>query len=117
MVTSLDIVWLAGYLEGEGSFGIQSNCPRICLGTTDLDVIEKVGKLWQRKWYKDTPHTNRFGTKPMFRIAVCSSDAIAWMFMIYQFLGVRRQAKIREIVVTWKKCATKPKPQLSYVSS
>jgi hypothetical protein len=50
-----DIYWLAGLLEGEGSFmkGAPSNkrLPIISMQTTDGDIAEKVGKMFNVKVY------------------------------------------------------------------
>ena len=53
-MTELELVWLAGLLEGEGAFlhGPPSapNQPRIALNMTDLDVVERVSKMFNVKY-------------------------------------------------------------------
>ena len=51
-MTEIEIAWLAGLLEGEGSFGLTGYAakkskvfPTISLAMTDLDIIERAGAL------------------------------------------------------------------------
>ena len=37
--------WLAGLLEGEGSFMMTKNCPSIAFQITDKDIAERVAKV------------------------------------------------------------------------
>lgn len=52
-MTTEELHWLAGWLEGEGSFlrGSPSkpNSCRITAGITDKDIAEKVGKIFGTK--------------------------------------------------------------------
>ena len=45
-----DLYWLAGLLEGEGSFmrgpPSRPNMPAIAIQMTDEDVIQRVAQLW-----------------------------------------------------------------------
>ena len=54
-----DLTWLAGLLEGEGSFlkapPSDPNCPRISLEMTDKDVVERAALLMQGKAVKVNP--------------------------------------------------------------
>jgi hypothetical protein len=51
--SAVEIAWLAGLLEGEGSFmpGPPSNprMPIVCLAMNDADVMARVGRLLGRK--------------------------------------------------------------------
>jgi hypothetical protein len=102
-----DIAWLAGLLEGEGSFGMAKGSPLIQIGMSDLDVITRAAnlmgapkpsvyelkgnKLWQPHW------------KATCRTVLHGARAIGWMFTLYPFLGERRRETIRNVIDGWKK--------------
>jgi hypothetical protein len=50
-LSKVDIAWLAGLLEGEGSFmrGKRKDAPGISLAMTDRDVVERAAKLLRTK--------------------------------------------------------------------
>ena len=50
-----DVIWLAGLLEGEGTFVLQSRtAPYIKVSMTDKDVIERVATMWNTTVRKAT---------------------------------------------------------------
>ena len=107
-----DIAWLAGLLEGEGSFGLIRRAGYqgtivIRLQMTDRDVIEKAAALVGR------PVGGPYGPygrrkdggpkKPCYAVNVTGSDAAGWMMTIFQFMGERRKERIIELLEGWKK--------------
>lgn len=93
----LDLYWLAGLLEGEGSFvaGPPSspNCPRIQLPMTDRDVVEHAARLLDRPvWRSD--RGQEFGYKPVFLTALKGAAAVQLMKALRPAMGQRRQAQI-----------------------
>lgn len=102
----LDIAWVAGVLEGEGCFKMQTSGGykgSICIATqmSDKDTIQKLsaimgGTLWG-------PH-GPYGVSKLqtWQTAVFGSKAAAWMMTIFPFMGIRRQAKIRELLAIWR---------------
>ncbi len=93
-----DLYWLAGLLEGEGSFmkgpPSKPNKPRISLQMTDLDVVERAGALmgieaYHRKQDKRDPRW-----KPVYQFAKCGAPAVELMKLLRPLMGVRRQAQI-----------------------
>ena len=102
----LDIAWLAGLLEGEGCFKMQSSggykgsiC--ISLQMTDKDVVQRVtalldGTLWG-------PHGPYGHSKlPTYQTAIFGSKAASWMMTLFPLMGERRQGKIKELLDYWK---------------
>lgn len=111
-----DLLWLAGLLEGEGSFDAhRGRYPRIRLGMTDRDVVGRAASLMDSSIRlslhaapeKPTWHTELSGTK-----------AAEVMRAILPFMGARRSAKIAEClaVAEWPKGACRgastPGPKL-----
>lgn len=92
-----ELYWLAGLLEGEGSFlaGPPSspNCPRIQLAMTDRDVVAHAGRLFDRPvWRSD--RGREIGYKPAFLTAIKGAPAASLMTALRPVIGLRRQAQI-----------------------
>lgn len=100
-MTDIEIAWLAGFLEGEGSFGVSGkHTIGIWLQTTDGDVIEKAAKLMGSLVHGPYTRPSDIGKnrKPVFTTTLCSSKAADVMRLIRPHMGARRGAKIDEIL-------------------
>jgi hypothetical protein len=91
-----ELYWLAGLLEGEGSFmrppPSSPNQPVIGLQMTDEDVIEKVSSLvgvgYRRVRY------NHPEWKPVYALQVRGGRAVRLMRELSPFMGERRRGQI-----------------------
>ena len=92
-----DIAWLAGIIEGEGCIDFNEDSPRIRVQMSDQDIIKRIANLWNNGDYH-TKSVPRY-CKPQYSTNVRGKNAIGWMFTIYSFMGVRRRAKIREVLL------------------
>ena len=97
MPTLTEIAWVAGLLEGEGSFlATKYGSPFVTIQMNDKDVLVRLRDiLGVAKLYG--PYRHRRGTSfdtPHYRVTAYSASAIAWMLTIWPFMGVRRRAKI-----------------------
>src|SRR5438876_5445144 len=99
MTTIKDIIWLAGLLEGEGCFDF-IRCPRITINMTDLDIIERVRKIY--KTNNKITIIGRGHYKTAYYLNISGDLSIQWMMTIYVLMGIRRQAQIREVIIKWK---------------
>jgi hypothetical protein len=101
--------WLAGYVEGEGYFSLHAYPerrtkfrPQVETDSTDLDVIERVQRMWltcydtDAKIYAHKPSGKN--AKMAYRISVQNDQARTIIRDLYPLLGERRQAKIRDIL-------------------
>lgn len=108
MISVKDITWLAGLLEGEGSFkkwGAKKSLT-ISLQMADKDIVHRAGKLMNVKvGYSD--HTTRRNPKwkPIWYVNVCGRRAAEWMMTLYCLMGERRKQQIREALQEWKLAA------------
>lgn len=93
------LAWLAGLLEGEGSFGFY-NSPRVSLKMTDLDVVKDAHQLMGAT--TKLACQKKVHTQDIYVFSVHSSLAIGWMMTLYPMLGKRRRAKIAEVLKKWK---------------
>jgi len=84
--------YIAGFLDGEGSFGIQkSGYPFVIVANSDKSVInwisEKVG--YGTKWYVNDARGNR---KPMYSFRIQTyADIIEFIEAIIPYLKVKKQ--------------------------
>lgn len=104
-MTANELAWLAGLLEGEGSFiinkkkGHSKNHYCVKLVMTDLDVMNKAAKLLNSKISKPFLRPNRL---PQYSITVYNQAAIELMHLLFPLMGNRRQQKITEIFNDFK---------------
>jgi hypothetical protein len=100
-----DRYWLAGLLEGEGSFGFNpaaTPSPRIELNTVDHDVILRVQRILRERYgaavnIHERPPRHA-GYQPQFHIAVYGDAARALGADIEPIMGERRQARLAELL-------------------
>jgi hypothetical protein len=95
-----DLYWLAGLLEGEGSFlaGPPSapNSPQISLTMTDEEIVARAAGLLQttyRKYVKKQPDR-----LPAYYLSLKGGRAVAIMRLLRPLMGQRRQAQIDKAV-------------------
>jgi hypothetical protein len=107
--TTKDLAWLAGLLEGEGSFTDSRGSVSIQVTMTDSDIIERAAAILgvdtRKSWQ---PKGNR---KRVYGCYVLGPRAVGWMMTLYQFFGERRQRRIREIIETWRGKKYRPRLQ------
>ena len=97
--------WLAGYLEGEGSFlkgpPSRPNRPRIQAMSTDRDVIERVRDLLGASTV--TTYERPGGDyKPAYLVKIRGRRAVAMMERLYPLMGKRRQEQITGVLESYK---------------
>jgi hypothetical protein len=112
--TTKDIAWLAGFLEGEGCFTVNTGrtpgggitpCPQISFSGTDLDVMQRAsmmlrgfqGRLTEVHGKHVKPHF-----KQAYHTAISGNVAAAWMMTLYSLMGARRRARIKEVLAFWR---------------
>jgi len=95
-----DLRWLAGLLDGEGSFqGTLGKrvYPSIKLAMTDRDIVQRVADVWE---------TNVNGYpipsgKVSYETRINGERAVDMMMQLYPYLASRRRAKIREVAALY----------------
>lgn len=92
-----EMYWLAGLLEGDGSFVInkKTNCPAISLGMNDKDIVEKAARLLGNvPVYSDILP----GGSTRYRFRLNGKPAIQAMVALRPLMGKRRQKRMLEII-------------------
>ncbi len=105
VLSESELGWLAGIIEGEGSFSLRerkgkmgiSYTPMIQLTSTDLDTINKLKYLLPAGTTCNLKL--REGRKQNYKFALCVREAIYDLLpVIFPLMGSRRQERIREIL-------------------
>ena len=107
MPTVQEIAWLAGLVDGEGSFGKQSRRaapynPAITLTMTDVDVVERAARIMG-----DVAHVMPrdlqwpASYKTPWTVRLTGRRAAAWLMTLYPLMCARRQERFREILIRW----------------
>jgi hypothetical protein len=103
----LDRYWLAGLMEGEGSFlrpmRSAPNRPVVALNMTDEDVVQRVANLLGVSYRPHSP--NRYashGWTPSFMLVVRGAKAARLMRDLYPLLGQRRRAQIDRALADYR---------------
>jgi hypothetical protein len=98
-----ELRWLAGLLEGEGSFmtGPPSSPrrPVISINMNDEDVVARLGRIFARKVYVVRPRSIRWQTS--YQVRVQGADAVRWMTLLRPLMGSRRQAQIDRALASY----------------
>ncbi len=102
-----DVLWLAGLLEGEGTFDLhRGKYPRVRVGMTDRDVIGRAATLM------GVSVTTRFHKAPYqasFHAEATGAKAVLIMAAVFPHMGSRRSGRIAT-VLGHAGSAARPKP-------
>ena len=108
MISTKDIVWLAGLLEGEGCFSLDGNGAKsrgygklvIVLQMTDRDVVARAAKILGGP--VAGPYRPKVSRKEVWTTRVWCRRAASWMMTLHPLMGERRQARIQELLTHWR---------------
>jgi hypothetical protein len=94
-----EFLWLAGWLEGEGSFlappPSDPRRPRVSGQSRDPDVISEVARLMNVALaLHDPERTRRLGWSPTWKVLLRGSKAILLMQTLEPLMGARRRRQI-----------------------
>lgn len=102
-VSEANLHWLAGLLEGEGSFfpgpPSQPHLPVISIQMTDEDVMARVSRLLSRKACASKPKKAEW--KTTYQLRVVGGRAVAWMEALLPLMGARRQEQIVRAIASY----------------
>lgn len=100
MVTTSEIHWLAGILEGEGSFTYSGLTPMVQLQMVDRDVVERAARIMGTT----VGHRRRptITGKTAYFTQASGGRSVGIMQTVYPLMSSRRQAAIRQRISDWK---------------
>jgi hypothetical protein len=100
-----DVYWLAGLLEGEGSFlkgpPSEPGRPGIQLAMTDEDVVARVATILNIA-YGVVTNRRESRWKAVYYLRLRGERAVEMMRVLRPLMGHRRQNQIDEALATWK---------------
>ncbi len=104
----LTLHWLAGYLEGEGSFGVERRragiYARISMESVDEDVVAGVAQILGACYQRKAPRTP--AARPTFQCTITGERAAQLMRLLAPLLGLRRrrqvEAALSEHRIVWR---------------
>ena len=103
-MSEADIAWLAGLLEGEGSFFMTGRgdyyYPTIVVSMTDRDVVERVSRMFGTGIYAQKQDKRYPNAKIGYRTQTTGHKAAGLMEQLLPWMGERRSQKIKELLNT-----------------
>lgn len=102
MISTLDVAWLAGLIEGDGCPYLGNHSIHLYVKMTDEDVVLRAAALLGGKvWAVSPRREGSLGKKPAWKTVVSGGRAAAWMMTLYPLLGQRRREKVRAALSYW----------------
>ncbi len=102
-ISGPDLCWLAGLIEGEGTFlaGPPSSprSPAVQLSMVDRDIVERAGELLGAA--VTVVPSRREGWKTAYCVRVRGARAVPWMQRLRPLMGTRRQAQIDRAIASY----------------
>lgn len=102
-IDALTLHWLAGLLEGEGSFKRPSpsepNRPVLEVRMIDEDIIARVAQIFQIRPTLVPPYKENW--KPSYLAKVGGRRGVEFMRLLYPFMGQRRQRQIENALESY----------------
>ena len=96
-MTDAQVAWMAGVIEGEGTFGYRDRRPRISVEMTDRDVLDRlhnwtgIGHIYSRKREENWKEIHAW-------VVTRRGDVAALASVIEPWLMARRGARLREVI-------------------
>lgn len=106
-ISQQDFGWIAGFLEGEGSFGKTSHKTKqgydggsiyICASQVQLYPLEKIQKLLGGNIHKRSHNNGNPKHKDYYSWQVCGMTAEQLMKDLFSLMSPKRQQKIAELL-------------------
>lgn len=115
-MSAAETAWVAGLLEGEGSFLSWPSgrggrrTVRISMGTTDLDVLERLRDTVGAGYVKAIkPQHNKLGTKPFWHWHLSArADVRELVLRVHPWLGARRREAAERILALTENLVVQP---------
>jgi hypothetical protein len=94
-----NLVWLVGFLEGDGCFGIDyQTCPYISVQVVDEPLLQFIAFLFETNVYTyNNPNQPKW--RKVYRTRLNKREKLRWLLpRLYPYLSARRQCKVRELM-------------------
>src|SRR3990167_9308464 len=109
-VSTIDLAWTAGFIEGEGSFGFRKIRPRgnpsgqpdVVAVQVQREPLEKLQRLFGG-WLYVNKKVRPPSRSPLWRWGITGPRAIGVMYSLYPLMSSRRRKQIVSVVSEWRK--------------
>lgn len=101
-----ELAWLAGLLEGEGSFGVYASMLTVTLVMTDKDVVVRVADIFGTAVAPLS--STALSHKTAYATRVRGSRAALFLELILPMMGNRRRETISEALALYKESVVEP---------
>ena len=96
MVTSQEIAWAAGFLEGEGTFGGNAQISACQVQREPLERLQRyLGGAVTGPYVWNSDRVRGYKTKPIYHWNVCGAAALGVVMTVYGFLSPRRKEQAK----------------------
>lgn len=99
-----DLLWLAGLLEGEGSFlrptPSRPNSPMVALHMNDEDVVCRTANLFKMSCISVLPAG--WNPKTSYATHIRGRSAVGLMWQLFPHMGLRRRAQILRAIKNYE---------------
>jgi hypothetical protein len=98
----VDLGWIAGFLEGEGSFGLSGRnrqSPRVRAPQLQREPLDRLQRLLGGKIALQPPTS---GTQPVHHWALDTNRSVQLMMTLYTLMSPRRQQQIAKALAAWR---------------
>lgn len=98
MINATDIGWVAGFLEGEGSFGWAQSRLFVTVSQKDREPLDKLNSLVAGRLYRFEPK----GRNPIYRWECSGPQASGLMMTVFSLMSARRRDQIAKALGSWR---------------
>lgn len=100
MMDIRELFYVAGVVEGEGSF-MHNKCLCISVQMTDRDIVERISRCFGIR-ARGPYQPKQKNAKPTWVCGVYGQRAAGWMMTLWTLMGERRRAQIEKALDGWK---------------
>jgi len=97
-----EVFWLAGLLEGEGSFlkpaPSEAGYPRVKISMSDYDVIQRVASLFEVNYIHTRTESRSVFWREIYDVQIKGSRAVQLMQQLCPLMGARRKEQIENAI-------------------
>jgi len=99
-VAARDLYWAAGFLEGEGSFGLARKTVNISADQVQREPLERLQRIFGGPIYQCSPKGRQ--VQPYFKWNVYGPRAAGVAMTLFAIMSPRRQQQIVSALEAWK---------------
>lgn len=100
MLRPVDIAWIAGFLEGEGSFVARGFAAMVTCSQVQLEPLLRLQALVGGRIFRLTPSSAR--ASQAYRWYVANARARGLMMTLYVFMSPKRRVQIQGALAGWR---------------